>query len=71
MVQCISAFASIAVLSARTWVLVPPLTGGVFFLVIRFFSKLNPNAKICAMCLNKLAIEALHYAHKYKKPSIR
>ena len=38
-------------LSARTWVRVPPRTSGVFQLLQGFFTQQsNPKATICAMC---------------------
>ena len=47
----VSALAAVTVLLARTRVRVPPTTSGLFLLYQGFSShKLNPNAKICAMC---------------------
>ena len=68
--QWFSALAAMAMLSPRSWVRVPPTTSEVFRLYLGFSTQQsNPNAKICAMCLNKLAQshQGLHVKQATKK----
>ena len=70
MAQWFSALAAMAMLSARTWVRVPPTTSGVFRLYQGFSTQYsNSNANICAMCLNYLAkgYQGLHVKQAKKR----
>ena len=53
--QWFNLLAAMAILSARTWVRVQPITNGVFQLHSTPLNPTPPNAKICAMCPNNLA----------------
>ena len=63
------ALAAMAMLFARTWVQVPPITSGVFLLQQGLSTEQsNHNARFCAMCLYKLApsYQGAHVKHQMK-----